>query len=230
MISVLIVCQRVDDNLIRTIQSVEELHPQILVDISSGNEPLGVRKNRLIRMAAYDWVLVLDTDECVSKELINEINSIVKSKENVIHGFTISYQNYIFGKSVFFGGEKYSRNQFFRKLYGKFTPSPIHEHPIIEGSVIRLNGVIHHYSYVSLPQVLKKFTKYAWQMAGEKRKVHEGITFKKLFFYGPHMIWARVIKEEGWRDGWRGIVIALCFGYMETLMYWLLLWRNFTHQ
>ena len=226
MISVLIVCKQVDDNLIRTIKSVEPLKPQILVDISESDEPLGIRKNRLIRAAANDWVLILDTDETVSVELRKDLIGYRELNDVNIHGFSIDYQNYIFGIPVYFGGEQYSRNQFFNKSYGEFTPSLIHEHPIIKGNVGHLKGVIHHYSYVSLSQVLKKFTKYAWQMAGEKRKVHEGVTLKKLFMYGPHMVWARAVKDQGWRDGWRGIVIALCFGYMETLMYWLLLWRN----
>lgn len=230
MISVLIVCRQVDDMLLRTIRSVEALNPQILVDISSGGkEALGVRKNRLISQAAHEWVLVLDTDEVVSEMLCNEIRIIIKNTPVDIHGYEIPYQNYIFGKSVRFGGEKYARVQLLHKRYGCFTPARVHEYPIVEGKVGKLKGAIHHYSYRSLPTVLVKFTKYAWQVAGEKRKVHESVTLKKLFLYGPHMVWARAVKDEGWRDGWRGVLIALCFGYMEMLTYWFLLWRNIFH-
>lgn len=227
MISVLIACRQIDDYLIRTINSVSALKPQILVDVShKSEEALGVRKNRLIDQAAYEWVLVLDTDEVASTDLINEIKKILMSVKDDVNGYQIGYQNYIFNKFVRYGGEKYSRTQLFRRSFGSFTPFPLHEHPIINGSIGKLKGVIHHYSYVSLPQVLKKFTRYAWQMAGEKKKAHEQVTLKKLFMYGGHMVWARAIKDQGWRDGWQGVVIALCFGYMETLTYWLLLWRN----
>jgi len=227
MISVLIACREVDDNLIRTIDSVSGLKPQILVDISrKSGEALGVRKNRLIGQAAYEWVLVLDTDEVVSTELIESIRRVVKSVTDDVGGYQIKYQNYIFNKSAHHGGEIYSRIQLFRKTFGIFTPIPLHEHPVIKGNIGNLKGVIHHYSYVSLLQVLKKFTRYAWQMAGEKKKAREQVTLKKLFMYGSHMVWARAIKDQGWRDGWQGLVIALCFGYMETLTYWLLLWRN----
>jgi len=211
----------------RTVKSVAFLNPQILIDISTdGKIPLGVRKNRLISCAAYEWVLVVDTDEVISERLVKEIDHIVNCASNDFHGYEIQYQNYIFNKPVNYGGEKYSRVQLFRKIYGIFTPVPIHEHPVVEGKIGKLKGVIKHYSYVSLPKVLIKFTRYAWQMAGEKRKAYEGVTLKKLFLYGPHMVWARAIKDEGWRDGWQGIVIALCFGYMESLTYWLLLLRN----
>lgn len=227
MLSVLIVCRKIDDLLLRTIKSVEQLQPQILVDISADqNKALGDRKNRLIHYASYEWVLVLDTDEVVSKELLREVREVVRINSSEFQGYQIHYQNYIFGKPARYGGERYSRTQLFRKNHGSFSPLPIHEYPIVKGKLGKLKGVIHHYSYVSLPQVLRKFTKYAWQMAGEKQKAHEHVTLKKLFLYGPHMVWARAIKDQGWRDGWQGVVLALCFGYMETLMYWLLIVRN----
>src|SRR3989344_2598627 len=226
MLSVLIVCRRVDALLMRTVKSVEELKPQILIDISEGNEALGIRKNRLITRAAHDWVLVLDTDETISQPLAKKIHEIVKHSRSEIHGYKIQYRNYSFGRATSYGGEKFAKTRLFQKRYGLITPLTIHEEIHIDGKINKLNGFIQHYSYRSFIQLLIKFTKYAWQVAGEKRKAHERVTLKKLFLYGPHMVWARVIKDEGWRDGWRGIVIALCFGYMETLTYWLLLWRE----
>lgn len=226
MLSVLIVCRDVDVFLLRTIRSIESIKPQILIDISDRDEALGIRKNRLIQQAAYEWVFILDTDETVSPELVDEVKKLVTKSTSNIHGFQIPYSNHIFGKSARFGGESYSRVQLFRKQYGLFTPSPVHEYPVVEGRIEKTSGVINHYSYRSLWGILTKFTKYAWQVAGEKRKSHERVTLKKLIMYGPHMVWARAIKDQGWRDGWRGIVIALCFGYMETLTYWFLLWRN----
>lgn len=227
MISVLIICRRVDDFLIRAINSVMSIKPQVIIDISeSSTTVLGERKNRLIKIAKYELILVLDTDEVVSKELLAKIVQIAKEPPNEVKGYRITYQNYIFGRPVYYGGEVYSRVQLFRKKSARFAVLPIHEYPIVDGKVIDIDGVIHHYSYVNFIKVLLKFTKYAWQMAGEKKKAGERVTLKKLFLYGPHMVWARAIKDEGWRDGWRGILIALCFGYMESLMYWLLLWRN----
>ena len=114
MLSVLIVCRQIDDFLLRTIKSVEELKPQILVDVSAdGKKPLGVRKNRLISESAYEWVLILDTDEVVSVKLRNEINDAIKKTSTDVHGYEIPYQNYIFGQPVHYGGEKYSWVQFF---------------------------------------------------------------------------------------------------------------------
>ncbi len=228
MISVIIICQKIDDNLLRTIKSVSALKPQILIGLSNSNEALGVRKNRLIQIASFEWILVLDTDECASSVLLKSINNIITEKNDLV-GYSIQYENYALGGRIFYGGESYAKKRLFNKKFGKINEVPIHEEIELCGNVGNIDGAIYHNSYTSIRHVLMKFTKYAWQMAGEKRKVHEGVTLKKLFMYGPHMVWARAVKDEGWRDGWRGIVIALCFGYMETLIYWFLLIKIVLH-
>ncbi|MFZ5535376.1 MAG: hypothetical protein ACOY3M_04495 [Patescibacteria group bacterium] len=227
MISILIICQKIDDYLIRTIKSVLPLNPQIIVDISqNGYEPLGARKNHLLRLAAYEWVLLLDTDEIVTDDLLIDIRRIISNPNILISGYAIRYQNHVGDKPLLYGGEVYKKVRLFKKIKASVSELPIHEEISVNGDIGVCRGKILHYSYRSITYVLLKFTKYAWQMAGEKKKAGERVTLKKLFLYGPHMVWARAIKDEGWRDGWRGILIALCFGYMESLMYWLLLWRN----
>lgn len=226
MFSLLIVSNKIDELLISSIESVSSLSPQILINISDNiKESLGNRKNRLINQAAYDWILLLDTDEVISARAVIEIREILKKSPSDIYAYEIPYQNYAFGKLIRYGGEKYTKTRLFKKKFGGVSSAPVHEEIIINGKIGTLKGVIYHNSYRSLVQIVQKFTKYAWQMAGEKYKAREKVTLKKLFLYGPHMVWARVIKDEGWRDGWRGILIALCFGYMENLMYWLLLYR-----
>lgn len=226
MLSVLIICKQVDEYLMHAVKSVEALNPQILINISDAGEGLGVRKNRLIMRSLYEWVLILDTDEFVSKSLLDEINKVVNKAETGINAFLIPYQNYALGQRLSYGGEKFSKARLFRRSFGSVQLTDVHEEVVIEGKIGNLIGHIYHYSYRTIDQIITKFTKYAWQVAEEKRKAREQVTLKKLFLYGPHMVWARVIKDEGWRDGWRGIVIALCFGYMEALTYWLLLWRK----
>lgn len=227
MLTLVIVSNKISEMLVSTIMSVAPLSPQVLISISSGTtKPLGLRKNNLINQAAYDWVLVLDTDELISKEAVVEIKKIMGKPVVGIHAYEIPYRNYAFGKHIKFGGENYAKARLFKKQFSQVVLAPVHEEITTLGKIGRLKGVIYHNSYRSFFQVIQKFTKYAWQMAEEKRKSGERVTLKKLFMYGPHMVWARVIKDHGWRDGWQGIVLALCFGYMESLMYWILLYKN----
>lgn len=191
--------------------------------VFESDKNLGERKGWLIDNANRNWVLVLDSDERVSKELYKEIKKI---NDKTIHGYRIPYQNYVFGKPVYYGGEKYSKIRLFQKNKGTIDPIPLHEEVRVKGKVGALQGVLHHHSYRSLRQLFFKFTSYACIAAGEKQKNKEHVTFAKLFLYAPHMFWARFIKEQGFRDGWRGFVLAFAFAYMEGLTYAMLLWRK----
>ncbi len=183
----------------------------------SRSDNLGKRKQELVKKVKGDWILILDSDERVSPKLRGEIRKL-NGKDIV--GYRIPYQNYVFGKPVYWGGERYSKVRLFRRGHGKLTPVPIHEEVIVDGPVGELQGVIHHHSYRTPRQLFEKFTRYAWIAAQEKKKNGESITTEKLFFYGPHMFWARFIEEQGYKDGFQGFLLAFAFSYMETLTYW----------
>lgn len=191
----------------------------------SNSTNLGTRKQFLIEEAKGEWILILDTDETVSSELQAEIQEILDNpkKSSGVNGYRIPYQNYVFGKPVHHGGERYSKVRLFRRGKGRVSQVPLHEEVEVEGKIVNLKGVIHHHSYRNPIQLLVKFTKYAWTASREKKKTGETITLKKLFLYGPHMFWARFVKDEGYKDGLYGFILAKAFGYMETMTYWFLL-------
>ena len=191
---------------------------------------LGERKKKLVSMAKFEWVLVIDSDERVSRELYTEIQNIVTSKKIKEVGFSIPYQNYVFGKPVHFGGERYSKVRLFRKKYGTVSAVPLHEEIEIEGLIGKTRGVLHHHSYRNLSQLFNKFTGYAGVAAQQMYDVGERVTVQKLLLYGPHMFWARFWEDRGWKDGSRGFVLAFAFGYLESLTYWLLAWRRLVHE
>jgi glycosyltransferase involved in cell wall biosynthesis len=189
------------------------------------NLNLGQRKQFLIDKATGDWILILDTDEQVSPELGKEIRKIL-SNPNVskgINGYRIPYQNYVFGHPVYYGGEKYSKVRLFRNGKGRVSQVPLHEEVEVDGKIVNLRGVIHHHSYRNPVQLYAKFIKYAWTASRMKKKNGEKVTLKKLFLYGPHMFWARFVKDEGYKDGYFGFVLAKAFGFMEMMTCWFML-------
>ncbi len=188
---------------------------------------LGKRKQWLLDQAKGDWILVLDSDERLSPQLRREIASIVKTDSGqTISGYRLAYQNYLFGEPVFTGGEDYAKVRLFRRGKAKITPLPVHEEVQVVGKISTLRGKVLHYSYRSLGQLFSKFTQYAKLEVRQKVLKKEKVTPAKLFLYAPHMFWARFIKDRGYKDGWRGFILAFAFGYMEWLTYWLLFFRS----
>lgn len=212
-----------DSSTDETLNIAKSFGAEVVLSIGSN---LGDRKQMLINKSKGEWVLVLDSDEQLSSKLKSEIKNVLTIGKTSYQGYRIPYQNFIFGQPLYYGGEKYSKIRLFKRGTAKINPSVLHEEIEFKGSAGKLKGVILHNSYRSLDQVINKFTKYASIEAKKKAHLKESVTFKKLFLYGPHMLWARYVKDQGWRDGWGGLVLALLFAYMEGLTYWLLLSRK----
>jgi len=187
---------------------------------------LGRQYQKGLKNVKTNWVLILDSDEYLSKELYDEIKELLLNKKDLERhdGYLIPFQNHFLGKPVNFGGENYKKLCFFKKNKIKITPEKTHQKYLLKSKKVGvLRGKIIHHSYQSLWQTYKKFTYYAIEEAKKKFKKNEKITLKKLFLYPLHMFYARFIKDKGYKDGLFRIPLDLGFSYMEFLSYWVLL-------
>lgn len=187
---------------------------------------LGVLKRFGISKATGDWILVLDTDERVSDELRSEIKTII-AKGTEFDGFNIPYQNHFLGHRLSAKAQRYSKTRLFRAGKGTVLPDPVHEEMRVEGTIGSLKGKILHYSFRSIPQVMRKFTHYAQVEAPLFYKKGQRTGFKKLTLYPLHMFWSIFVEGEGWRDGVWGFGLAICFVYYEFTRYFFLLLVQF---
>lgn len=203
------------------------------------NKNLGKQKAYGLQKAKFDWILFLDADEMISKELKKEIISLLNcsiTKETIQQSnnrtiddvaYYIPYQNHCFGKPVNYGGENYAMVRLFKKAHAISHPSLVHEKvEIKKGGIGRLRNKIYHYSYRSLWQMYRKFTDYAVREAYQKIQKQETASLKKLTLYPLHMFWARFIEDKGYKDGLFRIPLDLGFAYMEFLTYLLMLFSK----
>jgi len=187
-------------------------------------EDLGKQRRFGLGKVSNDWVLVLDADEIVSKELKKEIKKVMSYELGVrrekIDGYYIPFQNHFLGRRLRYGGEDYKMLRLFKKDRAKIHPSTVHEKfELKQGRAGYLKKKIYHYSYRSLWQMFRKFSDYAIREAKQKSKNGEKSSFKKIFLYPPHLFWARFIKDKGYKDGLFRIPLDLGFAYMEFLTY-----------
>lgn len=186
---------------------------------------LGNQKRYGVKKTRYPWVLILDSDEVISRRLFKEILSL---KERGLldqkDGYLIPYQNHYLGKKINYGGENYRMLRLFKKNKAFIKSALVHESfELRSDNKGYLKNKIFHYSYRSLPQIFSKFTDYAIREAKQKLKRGEKTSLKKIIFYPLHMFYARFIKDKGYRDGLWRIPLDLGFAYMEFLTYFLLL-------
>jgi len=237
-LSVVVITKNAERLLKKSLASIKNLADEIIVvDNNSTDKTLAIAKKYKTKIYSTDinsfgrqkkfgvskakneWVLVLDSDEIVSQPLKREIKKII-GKPTKFYGFKIPYQNHLFGKPIYYGGEDYSKLVLFKKKYGVIKNELVHESfQVKNDNYGRLKNKIFHYSYANLWQMYSKFTRYAILEAKQKAANHEQSSLKKIFAYPIHMFWARYIKDKGYKDYWPRIFLDLGFAYMEFLTY-----------
>ena len=119
-------------------------------------------RNFAISHASYKYILVVDADELVTRELHDYLYSMINSA-NCPQGLAIPRKNKFMGK---FGKEKTEDYQlrFFIKQ-GTFWPEHIHSVPQVQGTVKRIpntlkNVMFIHLAQENLHQRLEKINRY----------------------------------------------------------------------
>ena len=165
----------------------------------------GAQKQRGVDLAKNEWIFVLDSDEVITNELKNEI--IDTLKEPKFSAYNVARLNFFFGKAIKNMGlyPDYTV-RLFNKNFAKFDGRAVHEKVILNDNSQKL-GVLKnhflHYAYESIEQFIAKQNRYSSLGAkGAKSSKFKAVlnpawTFFKLFFL-----------KGGWREGWRGYVIA----------------------
>ncbi len=170
---------------------------------------LNTNKNFGFEKATGDWILNLDADEEIPKELAKEILEIIKSNPTE-NGFWIKRKNIIFGKWITHGlwwPDKQIR--LFRRGKGKFLCVHIHEYIAVEGQVGELTRPYTHYNYESVDEYLR---------AIDRTSSSEALTLKEM---DHQLVWYDAIRfpvsdflkiyfaQQGYKDGLHGLVLAL---------------------
>ncbi|MBI1862517.1 glycosyltransferase family 2 protein [Candidatus Microgenomates bacterium] len=207
----------VDDNSTdRTVAIAQKYDAQIY---PFSHEDFGKRKAYGIDHARCEWILILDSDEIVSKLLADEIATVTRMRR-AIDVYHIPFRNHFLGRPLRYGGERYAKPSLFQKKKVVMREALVHEQITFDlGRSTCLHSPIIHYSYRSLGQMYRKFTNYAIREARQKRQAGEQTSMKKIVMYPPHMVWARFIKDRGYKDGLFRLPLDIGFGYMEFLTY-----------
>ncbi len=230
-LSVVIITKNEEENIARTLASVEAVADEIvLVDSGSTDRTLEIarsfgskvkifveewkgfprQKNAAIEKATGDWILSLDADEEVSPELANEIAGATAKKQEDA-AFSIPRKNYFLGKWMRRGGFYPDRKvRLVRRELARFEDRAVHEDMKISGPIAELHGPLLHHAYPTLANYIEHMNRYSslgaeMAVAGGKR----GFSF----FHIVVRPWATFIYNYVFRlgllDGREGLLLHL---------------------
>ena len=166
------------------------------------------QKNWAIPQAKNKWILILDSDERITKDLEIEIINILKSPSEYT-GFWIKRQNYFMNKKIVFSGWQNDKViRLFKRDYCKYEEKHVHAEIKSNGKIGILKNKITHNTYKSKEDYLQKIETYAkWQAKDYTKTGNINIfhtQIKPMFRFIKHFI-----IQLGFLDGYAGLMISL---------------------
>ncbi len=171
----------------------------------------------------HNWILRLDADEIVTKELSNKLKEIVlEDKIDVVYIPSITYMSGVIIKHTGWGWDMHPR--FFRKKYMHFTHQ-IHkaEKTDTNARVLYLrdkkNNSVIHFNYINFEQFIDKLNRYtnveAEQLYNDKQMVNP--LFIIIIPIKEFLL--RYIYKLGILDGWRGLYLSSLMSIYRMSIY-----------
>jgi glycosyltransferase involved in cell wall biosynthesis len=164
------------------------------------------------------WTMKLDPDERVTPELVEEIRRAIQSKD--------ACDGYWIPRRLWFMSNPLHIKQDVLRLWktGKcrFSDVIVNEHPLINGKIGKLKGIIEHLDSINLHHWMDKQNRFTTMEAIMKVKgdgfavkpkvlgdlLQRRMFLKKYFYHLPlrfQLFWLYLIFKEGvWRDGSTG--------------------------
>jgi len=179
----------------------------------------GDQKSFAVLQSKTDWILCLDADEYLSRELIEEIrNELLNPGEYRAFSFP---SNLVFRKQRFRFGRESNRQvvKLFNRRHGRISNDRVHEKIQVHGKIKKLGSPLIHYSYRDITQYLQKFDRYTewcaekYYLAG-KRKSKSFITFAIPYYFIKYYL-----VDRNFLNGLNGIYWSALMAFYHFLKY-----------
>ena len=170
-------------------------------------------------MAKHDFILSLDSDERVTPELAQEIQDLIRTGPE-LNAYDIPHKNY-FGHYWIRHGGWYpnGKTKFFRKGKFRYEESEYHPRAFIDGKRAWMKGHLIHLAmddYSNMIGKLNHMTTFeAKKWFREKRFFGAATLFRKMLT----RFLKAYIKQQGYKDGWLGFMLALNGALYQLLSY-----------
>jgi glycosyltransferase involved in cell wall biosynthesis len=171
----------------------------------------GAQKNRALDLARGSWVLSIDADERVSKELAASIQSLTRAPLNdSLPGYALSRLSSFCGQWMRHGDWYPDRVlRLFKREAGRFSADRVHERLVVQGECGRLAGELLHHTMASLDEAIDKMNRYSSGRALDRAQAGQRGGLAAALGHG---LWAFVRcygLRRGFLDGRLGFVLAL---------------------
>lgn len=194
MISAVVLTHNSSRSIKKTLESLSFCSEIIVVDDNSTDNTVAIAKenqakvitrkltdfsetrNFALAQARNDWVLYVDSDEVVSRELQNEILLLLQDKALKYEAFYLRRLDFFWGKPVRYGEVWQARRRGFIRLVKKDSGhfvGQVHERFVTDKATGRLKNCLFHYPHRTISDFLVSINLYSSLRARELKKKGE---------------------------------------------------------
>jgi glycosyltransferase involved in cell wall biosynthesis len=175
----------------------------------------GLARQAAVALARNDWILSIDSDEVVSRELAEEIMALSLDPQAV---YDMPFHNFFNERLITTCGWYPERHErLFNRTATTFCASHVHERVRMSGVSLRsLRHPIRHFSYESNDDFLRKMRSYSQLFADQ----HVGRKPSSPAKAVSRSVWAffkSYVVERGAFQGYEGLVIS---AYKAQTVFW----------
>lgn len=199
----------IDTGSVDSTVKIAKKHGAKVVEYRSGHS-FSDWRNKGLSEAKTEWILYIDADETVSKELKSEILEICKT-ETRFGWFAIKRSNIIFGKEFRHGGfwPDYVKRLFKKEDLIRWE-GDLHEEPVTKGEMGYLKNYILHDKHENIFEMVEKTNKWSFiegkLMFDAKHPKMNVLRFCSAMW---REFWYRMIIKRAFLDGKKGIIMAI---------------------
>lgn len=191
------------------------------------NDPVMLNKNKNFGFtkAQGEWIISLDADERITKELSDEIKKAISSKE--FNGFNLPRKNIIFGKWIQHSIWWPDHNlRLFRKGKGKFEEKHVHEKLKVVGKIGNLENPLVHYNYQTVSQFIRKLDSTYTESETENFLKEKGqIKWYNAITWPVNDFLKTFFAQEGYKDGLHGLALSI-FQAFYAFVFFAKVWER----
>lgn len=166
--------------------------------------------------AKGEWILYIDTDERVTKELREQIIQAISS--DMYAAYIIKRKNFYLGNHLWPKIEKLER--LFQKKSLEEWYGTLHETAKVNGKIGELQGYLLHYTHRNLEEMLDKTITWSKTEANLRLKIkHPPVVWWRLIRVMITGFIDSYIQQGGWKIGTAGLIESMYQSFSMLITY-----------
>ncbi len=235
-LSVVIITKNEEKDILKCLESVQWADEIIVVDDESTDktreianrftdrifirkmENEGWHRNWAYSQANNGWILSLDADERITKEVKKEICQRLKENSE-FSAFAIPRKNFLGDYWMKFGGEyPAAQLKLFKKKFFRFEEVEVHPRAFLQGKCGHLQNPLLHYTYKNFSDFLVKLDSQTTLEAKKWIKTNRKMSFRHALWRTIDRFFRKYFRKKGYRDGFIGFILAIA-GFYQIISY-----------